>query len=103
MAEPPAPPRKFSEALFCASVTPPAQLTAIECRLLAIAGDLFQRTALLIRIMDAVDAGTDPNQPGIMKPLTEAQAGRAAKLSLVAAIELEQPLREIRNKLTKGD
>lgn len=99
MAEPPGPTRKFSDALFGAQA-PPAQLTAIECRLLAIAGDLIPRTALLLRNLEALANGVDLN--GKLPPLSEEQVARVAKLSLVAAIELEQPLREMRDKLTKG-
>lgn len=95
MSEPPAPSPRFSDLLFRIESTPVYQLTDIETRLLTIARELFSGLLITVRIEDS---------PGCadLGRTTPAQSVRAAALAFAAAVEIEKPLRDIRDALGSG-
>jgi hypothetical protein len=68
-------------------------LAPIERRLAELAKPFFSDLLLFCRI--------DPGGAGL-RPISDEAVRVAARFSLVAAIEIEQPLRELRDKLGKG-
>lgn len=92
-----APRATFSQLLFAVASTPPSELTDLERRLLAITKELYVNTLVFVQVEAA---RADPDAP--IPPATDGQVARAARLAFVAAVELEKPLRDIRDALGSG-
>lgn len=88
----------FSQLLFAIAETPPSELTDLERRLLAITKELYVNTLVMVRVEAAARADLDAPIP----PATDGQVARAARLAFVAAVEIERPLRDIRDALGSG-
>ena len=98
--EPKPEPRNLSEALFpvAAAPTPPAQLSQVEQRLVALTTELFDKVLLEVRKDDWLAAGGPAKIPEFPRS-TLAQIVTAHRIALACAIEIEKPLRELRDQL----
>lgn len=78
-----------------ADAAPPCRLTATEERLLAIAKVIFIECVICVRanVVEKTGEATD------RVPVTEVITAEAARLALAAAIEIEAPLRAIREQM----
>lgn len=97
----PAPgPRNLTEALFprAAPPTPPAQLSQVEQRLVALASELFDKILLEVRKDDWLAVGGPVVVPEFPRT-TLAQMVTAHRIALACAVEIEKPLRELRDQL----
>lgn len=96
----PTPPRNLTEALFSKmpAATPPEQLSQIESRLVRLTGELLPGVVLQVRC-DAWDAVGGPSVTPMLPRITLDQIVTAHRIALACAIEIEKPLRELRDKI----
>lgn len=87
--------RSLTERLKAETGTPPYRLSATEERLLAIAKTVFIECVLCAR-MNLVEKTGEPMDRCLV---TEAIAAEGARYALAAAVEVEGPLREVRERM----
>lgn len=87
--------RSLTERLKAEAATPLHRLSATEERLLAIAKTIFIDCVLCAR-MNRVEKTGEPMDRCLV---TEAIAAEGARYALAAAIEVEAPLRELRERM----
>lgn len=87
--------RNLTERLKTEAVTPAHRLSPIEERLLLIAKTIFIDCVICVRANQVEKTG----EPVDRIPVSEAISAQAARLALAAAVEMEKPLREVRDRL----
>lgn len=90
-------PSRFAARVMAIGATPDHALTPIEQRLLKLTAELFTCGLTCAQMRGMAAAGWLPGQP--TPPITAEVVGEAARFALAAAVEIEQPLRELRDKL----
>jgi hypothetical protein len=88
---------RFASRVLAVGATPDAALTPLETRLLKLTAELFMNCVFCAQISKTM---ADPSRPtGQPVPIDPDIIGTGARFALAAAVEIEQPLRELRDKL----
>lgn len=93
-------PGNLTDALFrqAPRPTPPAQLSEIESRLVRLSVDLMPGVLMEVRKDDWLAVGGPSAVPEFPR-CTLVQLVTAHRISLACAVEIEKPLREVRDHL----
>lgn len=89
---------RFASRMLAVGATPDAALTPLETRLLKLTAELFINCVVCAQISKSM---ADPERAasGRPVPVDVDLIATGARFALVAAVEIEQPLRELRDKL----